>query len=102
MLSTGRKDLGGCGEGGPPQEALGPSLLTDVPCDLGHISPLRSLVPIFSSGNAMKVHSVLQTGVVMCRGHDSIPPSVAKGRKATRGDSGPWHRAWPPKRLGGF
>ena len=40
-------------------------------------------------GNVIKA----QTGAVMCCGHTSVQPSVAKGEKATRGDSGQWHKA---------
>ena len=39
-------------------------------------------------------------GMVMCPGHTSVQPSVAKGEKASRGDSGWGHEAWPPERLG--
>lgn len=35
-------------------------------------------------GNVIKAHSVLQTGAVMCCGHTSVQPTVAKGKKTTR------------------
>lgn len=53
-------------------------------------------------GNVIKAHSVLQTGAVMCCGHTSVQPTVAKGKKTTREDSGQWHKAWPAESLGCF
>ena len=39
-------------------------------------------------------------GMVMCPGHTSVQSLVANGEKASRGDSGWGHEAWPPERLG--
>lgn len=63
------------------QEALDPSLPSDLPCDLGQVYclPFSSLRFLHLGGNVMKLHPMLQAGMGMCCGHVSIQPLAANG-----------------------